>query len=345
MQTCIKCGLPEKYTGIKFDKSGKCNYCNFYEENKSFMEDEDLLEQKFLERIEKAKKKAKENNSKYDCLVGFSGGKDSTYIIYQLKYKYHMRVLAFTFDNGFMTDYGKNNIKNALEKINVDHILFSPNEKKLKKQYAVCYKMLKNFCAVCFHNMHYYSYLFAHQNNIPMIVNGRTVGQILQRADKKDGIEPFEVCDNLLDFENQMFHGLEKSAEKLWNIDYLREIKGIESVSYFAYHKISEEETRSFLEEKINWQRPKGVSGHADCFGHIMAEYVSMKKNGFPLRTGELAVLVRIGEMTLEEAQKELSKDIDNFEEISYETKQQFYGTIGIRGERNDKMLCAGCGG
>lgn len=331
MERCIKCGLPENYAGIRFDKTGTCNYCNFYEQHKSVIEDEDFLEEKFVEKIQQAKKKARENNSKYDCLVGFSGGKDSTYIIYQLIHKYHMRVLAFTFDNGFMTDYGKANIKNALEKIDVDHIMFSVNEKKLRQQYSVCFKMMKNFCSVCFHNMHYYSYLLAHQNKIPMIVNGRTMGQILQAADKTDRIEPFAVNDSLIDFEHQMFHGLEQKAQKTWEVDYLTEIKGIEAVSYFAYHKISEEETRRFLEEKINWQRPRGISGHADCFAHAMAEYMCLQKHGYPVRTGELAVLVRSGELTREEAEQELLQDRENFKEISEETRQRFCNRIGIK--------------
>ncbi|MDE6312746.1 MAG: hypothetical protein K2M46_03865 [Lachnospiraceae bacterium] len=331
MRKCVKCGLPENYADIRFDKEGICNYCNFYDQHRAVIQDEDFLKEKFREKIAYAKKKARENQSKYDCLVGFSGGKDSTYIIYQLKHKYHMRVLAFTFDNGFMTDYGKANIKNALEKINVDHIMFSVNEKRLRQQYSACFKMMKNFCAVCFHNMHYYSYLLAHQNGIPMIVNGRTMGQILQTADETYRLEPFETSDNLLDFEHQMFLGLEQKARKIPEMDYLEEIRGIEAVSYFAYHKISEEETRKFLEEKIGWQRPKGISGHADCFAHAMAEYMCMQKHGYPVRTGELAVLVRRGEITKEEAEAELLRDSENFQELPQEVKDRFYHRIQLK--------------
>ncbi|MBQ2802177.1 MAG: hypothetical protein IJF03_12425 [Lachnospiraceae bacterium] len=330
MKKCKKCGLNETYTKITFDEKGICNYCNFYEKHKSELHDEAALELKFQEKVERAKEKAKENKAKYDCLVGFSGGKDSTYIIYQLAKKYQMRVLAFTFDNGFSTQYGKDNIANALSKLNVDHITFSMNDEILRKQYSMCTKMMKNFCSVCFHNMHYYSYLFAHQNKIPMIVNGRTIGQILQTADSTDRIEPFETSKNLKDFEHQMFGGLEEKAEKSGKTEYLKEINDIEAVSYFAYHKVSEEETMRFLEENIGWQRPKGVSGHADCFAHAMAEYMSIQKHGHPVRTGELAVLVRMGEMSIEEAEEILEKDRKNFQELSLEEKERFYQRIGV---------------
>ncbi len=61
---CIICGLPEHYTGIQFDSKGVCNYCNFYQENKGFLEDSERLEEIFRAKMEEAKKKAKENGSK-----------------------------------------------------------------------------------------------------------------------------------------------------------------------------------------------------------------------------------------------------------------------------------------
>ena len=327
MKQCKICGLWEDYTNIRFNDDGVCNYCEFYEAHKDMLEDTEQLEQAFRQKMEHAKAKARAAGADYDCLVGFSGGKDSTYIIYQLKETYGMRVLAFTFDNGFSTEYGRNNIENALAKLHVDHISFSMDDQKLRKQYAACVKLLHNFCSVCFHYMHYYSYLFAGQHKIPLIVNGRTSGQILQCADSTKGIEPFESSFHLKEFEYQMFHGLEERADRAGRMDYLKDIEA-EAVSYFAYHDISEEETMRFLEEKIGWTRPQGTSGHADCFAHAMAEHMSIEKRGFPIRTGELAVLVRRGKMTKEEAQDILKQDYENFKEIPQEDQDKFYQRI-----------------
>ncbi|MCI9532310.1 MAG: hypothetical protein HFH38_11335 [Lachnospiraceae bacterium] len=327
MKQCKICGLWEDYTNIHLNEEGICNYCEFYESHKDALEDKEGLKRQFAQKMEAAKAKAQAAGSDYDCLVGFSGGKDSTYIIYQLKETYGMRVLAFTFDNGFSTDYGRLNIENALSKLNVDHITFSMNDEKLRKQYAACVKIMHNFCSVCFHYMHYYSYLFAGQHKIPLIVNGRTSGQILQCADSTKGIEPFESSFHLKEFEYQMFHGLEERADRAGRMDYLKDIEA-EAVSYFAYHDISEEETMRFLEEKIGWTRPQGTSGHADCFAHAMAEHMSIEKRGFPIRTGELAVLVRRGKMTKEEAQDILKQDYENFKEIPQEDQDKFYQRI-----------------
>ncbi len=322
---CKICGLPEHYTGIKYDEKGVCNYCNFYFENREVFEDTEKLEKIFQKKMEAAKQKAKENGAKYDCLVGFSGGKDSTYIIQQLKEKYGMRVLAFTFQNAFATEYGRKNIENALQKIHVDHIAFSMNDKELRKIYTTCVNILHNFCSVCFHYMHYYSYLFAGQNGIPLIVNGRTKGQMLQAALEKRLLEPFETSHTLLEFEHQMFHGLEEKLHKQGKADYLENIQA-EAVSYFAYHDVSEEETMRTLEESIGWTRSK--RGHEDCYAHAMAEHMSIRKRGFPIRQGELAVEVRRGKMTIEEMDRILEEDMGHYSTVSEETKERFEDRI-----------------
>lgn len=110
MRYCERCGLPENYPGIRFNEEGICNYCGFYEKNREFLEDKEKRKGLFEKQIELARKKAAESGAPYDCIVGFSGGKDSTYIIWQMKHTYGLRVLAVTFQNGFHTEYGRNNI-------------------------------------------------------------------------------------------------------------------------------------------------------------------------------------------------------------------------------------------
>ncbi len=328
MQRCKKCGLPKNYKNISFTEDGVCNYCAFYENNKAEVENVALLETKFKRKINEAKEIAENVGSKYDCLVGFSGGKDSTYIIYQLKKVYGMRVLAFTYQNGFMTDYAVKNMRNALEKIGVDHILFSMNSRELQKKYRTSVKLLHNFCGVCFHFVHYYSYLYAAQNKIPLIVNGRTKGQMWQNLLDTKLIEPYNISKTLLEFEYQMFHGLEQKFHKIGKMDYLEEIH-IDSLSYFAYHDISEEETMQYLEKEIGWERPKDGASHGDCLAHGMAEYLFIKKTGYPIRLGELAVEVRRGKMSISEMDQIIKKDIEKYSDIGELASKRFYSMIG----------------
>lgn len=330
MKYCKKCGLPETYPQIAFDENGTCCYCKFYKTHKEEIENKKEREQIFRNQIALAKEKAKETNAPYDCIVGLSGGKDSTYIVWQMKHTYGLRVLAVTFQNGFHTEYGRKNIENSLEKLDVDHITVRLNEQELRKTYTKCVSILKNFCSVCFHYMHYYCHEIAGRYGIPLIVNGRTKGQILQSALSVRGIEPFEISGNLREFEYQMFGELSEKLASRKKVDYLENYQ-VTSLSYFAYHDVTEEETMAFLEQAIGWERPASGVPHADCWAHPMAENFSILKRGYPIRTGELAVLVRSGELTKEEAKEMLDHDRETYCVADPEISQRFYERIRVK--------------
>lgn len=330
MRYCERCGLPENYPGIRFNEEGICNYCGFYEKNREFLEDKEKRKGLFEKQIELARKKAAESGAPYDCIVGFSGGKDSTYIIWQMKHTYGLRVLAVTFQNGFHTEYGRNNIEIALDKINVDHLTVRMKEEELRKIYSKSVSVLKNFCSVCFHYMHYYCHEIADRLGVPLIVNGRTKGQILQTALDERGIEPFQLSHNLREFEYQMFGELSERLAQRGRVDYL-EHAAVTSLSYFAYFDVSEEETMEFLEKELGWIRPKSGIPHADCWAHAMAENFSIKKRGFPIRTGELAVLVRAGELPKELARVMLKEDYEHYKTADKELSDRFYERIRVR--------------
>lgn len=330
MRHCEKCGLPESYPGIHFNKEGSCNYCEFYEKHRELLENQKEREELFAEQVERAKEKAAKRGAPYDCIVGFSGGKDSTYIIWQMKHTYGLRVLAVTFQNGFHTEYGRNNIEIALKKINVDHITVRMREDELRRMYSKSVSVLKNFCSVCFHYMHYYCHETAGRLGVPLIVNGRTKGQIMQTALDERGIEPFQISHNLREFEYQMFGELSERLAARKRVDYLEKVE-VMSLSYFAYHDVSEAETMRFLEKELGWIRPESGIPHADCWAHAMAENFSIQKRGFPIRTGELAVLVRAGELTKDEAEMMLKEDYDHYHVVDKELSERFYERIACR--------------
>ena len=110
-------------------------------------------------------------------------------------------------------------------------------------------------------------------------------------------------------------------------MDYLEDVE-VTSLSYFAYHDVTEEETMAFLEKAIGWVRPESKVPHADCWAHQIAENLSLVKRGYPIRTGELAVLVRSGELTKEEASAMLEEDRKQYASVDPELKDRFYQRI-----------------
>jgi tRNA(Ile)-lysidine synthase TilS/MesJ len=72
---------------------------------------------------------------KYDCVIGYSGGKDSTALLDYLMQDLGLRPLAVTSDTGFMTDIAKENMRNTLQQIQVDHVLIEDSILTFTKLY------------------------------------------------------------------------------------------------------------------------------------------------------------------------------------------------------------------
>ena len=125
LKKCSKCILPETYPFIEFDMEGVCNYCNSYQKQKFLGED----------KLEKFLSKYRKNNNTPDCLIGLSGGRDSSYGLHVLKKKYKMNPVAFTYDWGLTTDISRLNASILCGKLGVEHIIRSADIEK-KRRYV-----------------------------------------------------------------------------------------------------------------------------------------------------------------------------------------------------------------
>lgn len=92
---------------------------------------------------------AKEKRRTYDAVVPLSGGKDSTYVLYLAKKVYGLNVLAYTFDNGFLTPMALRNIKSAVESLDIPHIFHRPSWRIMRKLYRNVLLRTGELCSVC----------------------------------------------------------------------------------------------------------------------------------------------------------------------------------------------------
>ncbi|MBN2517356.1 MAG: N-acetyl sugar amidotransferase [Candidatus Altiarchaeota archaeon] len=121
---CTRCVTPNSRPRIEFDKEGVCNACRHAEEYKRIV-NWDEKEGELRERVKKNLERAPDRE--YDCIVGVSGGKDSTYQAWYLKNKLGLNVLGVTFTPLMPTPVGMHNLRNMIEKVGIDHISINAN--------------------------------------------------------------------------------------------------------------------------------------------------------------------------------------------------------------------------
>lgn len=126
IRICKKCILPSNFKQISFNEEGICSYC---QENKTVAKEVKISKEFKEQKRKEIDRIIEENRAKgqYDCAVGFSGGKDSTYLLWKLKNEYGLNVLAIVVDHGFFPEITKSNIETVQKKLNIDVVKYSIN--------------------------------------------------------------------------------------------------------------------------------------------------------------------------------------------------------------------------
>lgn len=122
IKRCKKCLLPLNTPNINFDKYGVCNYCRDYKKIKYG---------RGLE-LKKLVSKYKSGDGKADCIIAFSGGRDSAYGLHFLVKELGMHPVAVTFDWGMLSDIGRRNQARLLGKLGIEHIIVSADLVKVR---------------------------------------------------------------------------------------------------------------------------------------------------------------------------------------------------------------------
>lgn len=163
LKRCTKCLLPETFPFIIYDEKGVCNYCHNHKMIDYRGED------KLKDIISRYKKKGK-----HDCIVPFSGGRDSSYGLHYLKKVLGLNPISFTYDWGMVTDLARRNQARMCGKLGIEHILLSADIRKkrsnIRKNVLAWLKnpdlgIIPLFMAGD-KQVHYYIHKIKEQNNI-----------------------------------------------------------------------------------------------------------------------------------------------------------------------------------
>jgi len=166
LRRCSRCVIPETHETIVFDEEGICNICRQHDYKQ--------------EKIDwKAKKKDLDElietyrgKYEYDCIVPFSGGKDSTWTLYYLVKKCGLKPLVVRFDHGFLRPTVLENTRKTIRKLGVDFHHFTPNWKVVQKLMLQSFLEKGDFCWHCHAGIFAYPMWVAIRYEVPLIFWG-----------------------------------------------------------------------------------------------------------------------------------------------------------------------------
>lgn len=317
MKICSNCVLPETFPGISFDSRGVCNFCQEFKGKEHLEKEKEKYLQKFQELLVRF-----QNSSSYDALMAYSGGKDSTYTLSLLKEKYDLKILALTFDNGFLSEQAFKNIRQVVENLGVDHIFFKPDFSLLKKIFLTGTKedifsrktldRASTICTSCMGIVKFTTLRLALEKKIPFITYGWSPGQA-------------PISASIFKNNPSMLKGMQNAIkEPLFRIagekinPYFLEENHFEQKEDFPYNIsplafLEYDEKKIFKKiEKLGWNMPVDTdSNSTNCLLNSFANLVHKQRFGFHPYAFELAKLVREGYLEREEALKRLEQAED----------------------------------
>lgn len=120
LQRCTKCLLPSTMPNITFDEKGVCSYCH------RFLPTQHLGFKALNDTIKPYRSK----NGQPDCIISFSGGRDSCYALHYAKKVLKLNPIAYSYDWGMLTDLGRRNQARMCGKLGIEHIIVSADIQK-----------------------------------------------------------------------------------------------------------------------------------------------------------------------------------------------------------------------
>jgi N-acetyl sugar amidotransferase len=319
---CKKCVVSNQRPRITFDEEGVCNACNFAYK-KHHLIDWAKREKQLRELCDRFRR----SDGKYDCIVPGSGGKDSAYVAWKLKYEYNMHPLTVTFAPAIYTDVGWQNLQQFIHKGGFDNILSTPNRRVHKLLTRYGFEKLGDPFEPFVYGVLAFPIQMAVKYNIPLVVfgeNGEAEYGGVSGGSSGIANEDSPIHDTADDIIRIYFSGIKPedwlgeidglSITDLWpymlpEAELIKKV-GIECHFFSYYSKWVPQEHYYFASEYAGFKanpdgRSEGTySKYASLDDRLdgIHYYMSYTKFGLGRATSDAAHEIRDGHITREEA-------------------------------------------
>ncbi len=319
-----------------------CPKCRSFEEYKDKAKDYFSNESAFYKEI---KSSPKFGHGKYDALLCFSGGKDSTYVLHKMV-ENGLRVLAFTFDNGYISKIAFDNMRKATEKLGVELVIL--NAASIRDIFIDSLFEEANICNGCFKSINTLALKLAWDNDVNFVVTGLSRGQVFDidiHGLFKIGIyDDSEIEKRLIEFRKKYFSKSNK-VSRLLDVDISDEmVQNVRILNYFRYDDVSTSDVIKYLsDQRRDWVRPPDTgSSSTNCRLNDASIYFHVKEKGDHFYTSQLSWDVRLNTITRDHAFQEISEF-----ELTDQTAEKILTAIGfydptkgavVIAEKNDSL-------
>jgi N-acetyl sugar amidotransferase len=306
--SCARCLLDSHDDPfLKFDEEGVCSICRTYDKRIKNLPSEEEKPKVLNELVNEIKSAGK--NNKYDCIIGISGGTDSTYVAYLSK-KLGLRPLAVHLDNGWNSELAIMNIEKTLSVLDID--LFT---------YVIDWDEFKDLQL---------AYFKASVVDIEILTD-HAIAAILQRVARKYGIryilsgENFETEGVLpsswvhIKMDHTNIIGIHKKYGNMpiksfplinyYRYIYSRRFYKVSFIPILNYVRYKKTEIQETIEKELGW-KAYGGKHHESVFTRFYQSYILPTKFGIDKRKSHLSTLICARQLSKEDALIELEKPI-----------------------------------
>lgn len=308
-QICANCVMDTSDSQITFDEKGICDHCNDFQQHVKPNWHTDDRGRKELESIvAKIKESGKKND--FDCLLGLSGGVDSSYMLHLAVKEFGLRPLVFHVDGGWNSELAVHNIQVMIDKLGLDLYTEVINWEEMKDFQLAFFKSgVPHIDIPQDHAFVATLYYFADKYNIKYILNGGNISTECVR-------NPMEYCYYGTDMAQihdimKRFSTIEMKSYPFSSVFrhkiYLRYIRGVKVVKMLNYRPYVKAEALTLLEKEYGW-KPYPQKHFESRFTKFYEGYWLPERFGFDTRRIQYSSLILTDQMTREEALERLKK-------------------------------------